>query len=101
MWGGFPYWPSQGFPLDTDVSACFGFDQTQVLVPVEQLMYPHYEPKTLEEDERYLKYSDIDGITRLFQKEEAVIPSGMSWPIKDWDSWLQIKNQRMRLDNIR
>ena len=101
VWGGFPYWPSQGFPLDTDVSAYFGFDKTQVLVPVEQLLYPHYEPKTLEEDDRYLKYSDIDGITRLFQKEEAVIPSGMSWPIKDWESWLEIKNQRMRLDNIR
>jgi len=101
VWGGFPYWPSQGFPLDVDVAEHFGFDQTQVLVPVEQLFHPLYEPRILDEDERYLKYSDIDGITRVFQKGEAVIPTGMSWPIKDWHSWLEIKEQRMRLDNIR
>jgi len=97
---GLLYWPSQGFPIDSDVADCLGLDKNEVIIPVEQLLYPKYEPRVLEEDEKYLRYVDIDGITRLFQKREQVMPSGMSWPIKDWDSWLEIKNERLRLDNI-
>ena len=67
---------------------------------VEQLLYPKYEPVILDEDERYLNYIDIDGITRRFQKDEGVIPTSMSWPIKDWDSWNEAKHERLRLDNI-
>lgn len=100
VWGGFPYWPSQGFPLDQDVADYFGFDKSEVLVQVEQLLHPHYEPKIISEDEKYLNYIDIDGITRRYQKAEGVIPTSMSWPIKDWDTWLEIKHERLRLDNI-
>ena len=100
VWGGALYWPSQGFPLDLDVAAHFGFDQTTALVQVEQLLYPHYTPQVLDETEEHLVYSDIDGVTRRYQKREGVIPLSMSWPIKDWDSWLEIKEERMRLDTI-
>ena len=86
VWGGALYWPSQGFPLDLDVADYFGMDRSTALVQVEQLLYPKYEPVILDEDERYLNYIDIDGITRRFQKDEGVIPTSMSWPIKDWDS---------------
>jgi uroporphyrinogen decarboxylase len=100
VWGGALYWPSQGFPLDLDVADTFGFDRSTALVQVEQLLYPRFEPKILSEDEKFLNYVDIDGITRRFQKHEGVIPSSMSWPIKDWASWQEIKNERLRLDNI-
>ena len=100
VWGGALYWPSQGFPLDLDVADYFGLDKSTALVHVEQLFYPLYEPEILSEDEDYVDYVDIDGITRRFQKAEAVIPTSMSWPIHDWDSWLEIKNERLRLDNI-
>jgi uroporphyrinogen decarboxylase len=100
VWGGALYWPSQGFPLDQDVADFFGFDRSTALVHVEQLLHPLYEPQVLEEDEESLTYVDIDGITRRFQKHEGVIPTSMSWPIKDWDSWLEIKHERMRLDTI-
>ncbi|MCL4296994.1 MAG: hypothetical protein KJ077_14750 [Anaerolineae bacterium] len=100
IWGGALYWPSQGFPLDLDVADYFGFDKSTALVHVEQLLYPKYEPIILDENEKFVNYVDIDGITRRFQKAEGVIPISMSWPIKDWDTWLEIKNERMRLDNI-
>jgi uroporphyrinogen decarboxylase len=54
----------------------------------------------LDEDDKFLNYTDIDGITRRFQKNEGVMPTSMSWPIKDWDTWLELKNERLRLDNI-
>ena len=100
VWGGALYWPSQGFPLDLDVADYFGMDQSTALVQVEQLLYPMFEPKILDENEKYLNYVDIDGITRRFQKDEGVIPTSMSWPIEDWDSWQKIKEERFRLDNI-
>ena len=100
VWGGALYWPSQGFPLDLDVADYFGFDRSTALVNVEQLLYPKYEPKILDEDEDFLDYVDIDGVTRRFQKSEGVIPTSMSWPIRDWDTWLEIKNERLRLEYI-
>jgi uroporphyrinogen decarboxylase len=101
LWGGALCWPSQGFPYAWDVADCFGFDKSTALIPVEQLFYPRYEPRILDEDDRFLNYVDIDGIIRRFQKDEGVIPTSMSWPIKDWDTWLEIKEQRLRLDNVR
>jgi hypothetical protein len=101
IWGGALYWPSQGFPFASDIADYFNMDESTALVPVEQLFYPAFEPRIIDEDERFLNYVDLDGVTRRFQKEEAVIPTGMDWPIKDWDSWLKIKDERLRLDNIR
>jgi hypothetical protein len=100
VWGGALYWPSQGFPLDTDVAQFFGLDKSTALVHVEQLFYPHFEPQVLCEDDKFVDYVDIDGVTRRFQKHEGVIPTAMGWPIRDWDSWLTLKNERLRLDNI-
>jgi len=95
------YWPTQGFPLDSDVRDYFDMDQTQKLVDVNLLFYPMFEPKTVEEDERSLKYVDVDGITRIFLKETATLPSGWEWPMKDERSWEKIKEERVNFDNIR
>lgn len=100
VWGGALYWPTQGFPRDTDVADYFGLDKGTVLVHVEQLFHPKFEPQVLEEDEKFLDYIDIDGVTRRFQKQEGVIPTAMNWPVRDWDSWMELKHERLRLDNI-
>ncbi len=101
IWGGALYWPSQGFPLALDVMDYFGFDKSTAMVPVEQLFHPYFEPEVLAEDDRFVSYVDIDGVKRQFQKDEAVIPTAREWPIKDWETWLQIKEERLRLDDIR
>lgn len=94
------YWPTQGFPLDSDVKDYFNMDQTQRLADVNLLFYPMFEPKTLEEDEKYLKYIDVDGVTRLFLKETATMPSGWDYPIKDEKSWEKMKEERVNFNNI-
>lgn len=101
IWGGALYWPSQGFPLALDVMEYFGFDKSTAMVPVEQLFHPYFEPTVLAEDDRFVSYVDIDGVKRQFQKDEAVIPTAREWPIRDWETWLQIKDERLRLDDIR
>ena len=95
------YWPTQGFPIDSDINDYFGLDKCQMIVNVEQLMCHQFEIKIINEDDRYIDYIDLDGCTRRYSKEQQVLPAGLDWPIKSWDDWLEIKEQRMRLDNVR
>ena len=95
------YWPTQGFPLDHDLGEYFNFDSCQHLVCAEQFVYPNFGVKIISEDDRYIDYIDIDGATRRFSKSEQVLPGGMDWIIKDWESWNKLKEERMRLDNIK
>jgi hypothetical protein len=95
------YWPTQGFVMDTDVRDYFNMDKMQTVVCAEQLFYPQFEPKILKEDERYIDYMDLDGCIRRFSKSEQVLPAGLEWPIKDWETWEQIKEERMSLKNIK
>lgn len=98
--GGGLYWPTQGFPLDTDVRDYFSMDQTQQMVDVNLLFCPMFEPRVDAEDEGSYTYTDIDGVTRKFLKKQATIPAGMDWPITDEASWQKIKSERLNLSNI-
>lgn len=100
VWAEALYWPTQGLPLDKDVNKYFGFDKAAILVNVEQLFYPRFEIKILDEDDKFLVYIDIDGITRKYAKQESTIPTSIDWPVKDWESWLKIKEERLNFDNI-
>lgn len=46
-------------------------------------------------------YLDIDGVKRIYLKETATMASAYDWPIKDWESWLKLKEERLSLDNLR
>ncbi len=95
------YWPTQGFPLDYDVRDYFGMDYTQILVNVNLLFCPAFEPQTVREDQRILEYRDVDNVRRVFLKDEATIPTPVEYPVKDWESWKVLKEERLRLDNIK
>jgi hypothetical protein len=95
------YWPTQGFVMDTDIRDYFKMDKIQTIVCAEQLLYPQFEPQIMMEDERYIDYIDLDGCVRRFSKSEQVLPAGLKWPIKDWNSWEKIKEERMNLKNIK
>jgi len=97
--GGGLYWPTQGFPLDTDVRDYFEMDKGQILINVNLLFYPMFEVEILEEDEGHLIYKDLDGVKRHFLKETAVLPSGIEYPIKDRKTWNELK-ERLDLNNI-
>jgi hypothetical protein len=94
------YWPTQGFPLDGDVRREFGMDYTQVMVDVNLLFSPMFDVVVHEETDQRMLYTDIDGVKRLFLKEEATIPTSIEWPIKDRASWEKLKSERLRTDNI-
>jgi hypothetical protein len=94
------YWPTQGFPADTDVRGRFGMDRQLRLVDVNLLMDPMFEVEIIAENDRLLKYRDIDGVKRIFLKEEATIPTAYEWPITGWESWRRIKAERLNVKEI-
>jgi len=95
------YWPTQGFPLDKDLGQYFHFDTYQQVVCAEQFIYPNFKIKFLHEDKNYIDYIDIDGVTKRYSKSQQVIPAGLDWIVKDWQSWNTPKDERVRLDNIK
>ncbi len=100
MFGGGVYWPTQGVPKEKDVEIFFNLDKGITLVDVNQLFCPMYEIEILDETEKILKYTDIDGITRIYQKEEATMPTAIEWKIKDWKSWSKIKSEKLNNNDI-
>jgi uroporphyrinogen decarboxylase len=100
VWGGALYWPTQGFPLERDVTEHLGMDKGTALVNVEQLFCPRFPAKVLEEDDNSMTAIYIDGVTRIYRKDQGVIPTSVDYPIKDWDSWLRVKEERLRIDKI-
>ncbi len=100
VFGGGVYWPTQGVPKDRDVESFFGFDEGVVLLDVNQLFHPMYTPETLQENERTFTYRDLDGITRVYQKDESTMPTAMDWIVKDWPSWEAVKSERLSRKDI-
>jgi uroporphyrinogen-III decarboxylase len=94
------YWPTQGFPLDHDVKRFFGMDETQRLVDVNLHFCPMFDVEVLEEDKDRFTYMDVDGVKRLYLKEESTIPTSLEWPIKDWASWEKLKAERLNPDKL-
>ena len=99
--GGGLYWPTQGFPLDRDVKDHFGMDYRQTLVNVNLLFHPLFEPRVEYEDEERYEYYDVDGVRRIFLKESATIPTSIGYPIRDWESWNRIKDERLNLKDVK
>lgn len=95
------YWPTQGFPLDHDVRRHFNLDYTQRLVDINLHFCPMFDVEIINEDDNRLIYIDIDGVKRLFLKDEATIPTSRVWPIKDENTWEELKSERLNLKNLK
>ena len=100
VFGGAGYWPTQGFPLDSDVRTRFGLDPTHRLADVNLLFHPMFEVEVLDNTEESFKYRDIDGGVRIFLKKQATIPTSVGWPVTGWESWNQLKAERCNLNNL-
>lgn len=94
------YWPTQGFALDWDVREHFQMDYTQVMVDVNLLFEPMFEIQVLRETAERFVYVDIDGVERIFMKQEATIPTTVRGPIDGWESWRKLKAERLNTKDI-
>ncbi len=98
--GGGLYWPTQGMPIDNDVKTTFQMDNSQILVNVNLLFCPMFEPVIMEDDDDHMVYIDLDGVKRRFLKPTSTMPSGEEYPIKDWKTWQRLKEERLSIDSI-
>ena len=98
--GGGLYWPTQTFMLDDDVKDALDMNESQIAVNVNLLFCPMFDVEVLEETDDRLLYKDIDGVTRVFMKETAVLPAAWSNVIEDWTSWNRLKAERLSLNNL-
>ncbi len=94
------YWPTQGFPLDSDVRDFFGLDICQRVVDVNLLFDPMFEVQVLDEDDEVFDYIDVDGVQRRFLKNHGTIPTSMKWVIRDKKGWEKLKEERLSLKNL-
>ncbi len=94
------YWPTQGFPLDSDVRDFFGMDASQRVVDVNLLFDPMFEVQVLFEDDQFFDYIDVDGVQRRFLKQHGTIPTTTKWVIADKKSWEKLKEERLNLKNL-
>ena len=100
VFGGGVYWPTQGVPKDRDVESYFEFDEGIILLDVNQLFCPMFDPEVVEETEKTFIYRDLDGITRVYQKEESTMPTAVDWIVKDWPSWNELKDTRLSTKDV-
>ena len=75
-------------------------DSSHRLVDVNLLFDPMFQVEIFEDTDELLKYRDIDGVKRIFLKQEGTIPSGWEWPVTGWESWNRLKEERCNLKNI-
>jgi len=99
--GGGLYWPTQSFPLDYDVRQYFGMDYPLRLVDVNQLFQPMFKVEILEDNEKQMLYTDMDGVTRRFLKASATMPSGERYPIRDRATWQKLKDERINMQDLK
>ncbi|TFG62179.1 MAG: hypothetical protein E4H36_08600 [Spirochaetales bacterium] len=98
--GGGLYFPTQGFPADTDIRNTLAMDRGQRLVDVNLLFDPVFTPEILSEDDNFLTYVDLDGVVRRFAKGTGVIPMAVKNIISDRASWEKLKDERINLKNL-
>ncbi|MGQ9648091.1 MAG: uroporphyrinogen decarboxylase family protein [Thermodesulfobacteriota bacterium] len=80
-------------PRDTDVHTYFDFDPGLVCLPVNSLLHPPFEKKTLEETEDYVVLQDELGVQKKMNKKEASRPQFLKWPAQDRKGFEELKDR--------
>jgi hypothetical protein len=78
---------------DVDVHDYFGFDPGIICLPVNSLLQPQFEKKTLEETEGYIILQDELGVQKKMNKKEASRPQFLKWPAQDRKGFEELKDR--------
>lgn len=90
-------WMSQGYPSGVHERDFFNLDTRYINVPINMRMYPDFEEKILEQNDRYKIWQDNLGATRKDFLVNAnpgfVTRSWQSFPVKDRKDFLEMKKR--------
>ena len=84
-----------------DVSEYCRFDPPRETIPLQNFIWPEFEATVLDEDQEHLLVRDGMGVVSRQRKDGASKPFYLEWPVKDRDSWEQLKAERLQPDLAR
>jgi len=82
------------------VHTALGFDEGCIQVPVIWRLYPPFAEVSLEEDDSTRLTRNADGVTVRSRKDAGSLPHPEAWPVHDRRTWEQLKEERLRLDQV-
>ena len=77
-----------------DLSSVVNFDTEAKAFPLENWIFPKFQPRILEEQVDRLVVIDEMGIKKRISKEQDSIPEYYEWPVKTRDDWEKLKAER-------
>lgn len=104
--GGGLHWPrfengvDVGCLRDKDVELYFNFDHGEKAIPDNVWFYPAFKEELIDQNTNYRMIKDTNGIVVKMKNDCASIPQFLEWPVKDFDSWEKIKNERLNLKDL-
>lgn len=81
-----------------DVSEYCCLDPPRQTIPLHNFIYPEFPTEVLDEDSEYRTVRDGMGVVSRQRKDSASLPFYIEWPVKDRDSWEQLKAERLQPD---
>jgi len=90
-------WYGEGLPAGMTVEDYFDFDRIDSL-PIDFGPIPRFVPKTLEEDARYRVAVNEMGITTRALKTSTSMPTFLSFPVKNAESLVKVRERFNPLD---
>lgn len=90
-------WIKQGYPKGLDPQTYFGLDSPGFHVPINMGMYPSFEEKIIEQNDRYKIWQDnLGAIRKDFAKDDNpgfVTRTWLSFPVKNRADFLEMKKR--------
>jgi uroporphyrinogen decarboxylase len=91
-------WRRDSGKPDLDLKAHFGFDSDFAFPAMSYGIFPAFERKVLEENDRFIIWQDERGITKRDRRDGASMPEFLSYPVQTPDDWERLKAERLRID---
>jgi len=91
-------WRQASGDPELDLARRFGFDASFASPAVTYGMYPAFERRVLEENDRFVIWRDERGITKRDRRDGQSMPEFLDYPVKTPEDWERLKAERLRLD---
>ncbi|MGD2155556.1 MAG: uroporphyrinogen decarboxylase family protein [Anaerolineales bacterium] len=83
---------------DHDIHTLLKMDPGTASIPLNWRFSPPLREAIIEEDETTQLMINADGVTVRVRKDSASIPQFVDWPVRDWTTWRQVKEERFGLE---
>lgn len=92
-------WRRESGDPNLNIFERFGFDRSFAHPAVNLGLSPAFEPEVLEENENFVISRDGRGIVMRNRRDGGSMPEFLSHPVKTWEDWEKIKEERLRIDD--